>query len=551
MKKYKNILLGILIASATLVSCEDIFDVDPEEVLLAEDYLGQDELDARASLFGVLSLMQDATEQYFVWGEMRADLVDVTDQTEDELRKIAMHENSEDNSYLDPTLLFSIINNCNYGLAGIDTVAYDNGMLDEYVSLLRVRTWAQLQVAINFGELPFLTKPIKSNEDLTAEYPLLDFDTAMDSLISALTPYIGIESIQSSDYTTSVGGRPYLMIPDNDILLGELYLWKENYIQSAIYYKAYLDRVVTSPSSAYNLSISNGIIHSENNGNYTSTNKWGDIFTSSTNEVIFNTSFYDSYKQFNNLYNNIAGQVTPSKAIQLNWSLQENSYEGVVFSEGDLRSSVMFGNQYIDESTGEVSAEVIAKFATDFFKYDRASRVYLRLAEAINGAGYPAHALHMINNGLLNESGDYPQFSDNAAAFLNFDPAKYYVLNTSGIATSGNPGIRGRAGLAPVIVEGATNLSDSIQQVDALILNEAALELAFEGTRWSDLIRSAKRNNNPSIVADAVAAKFSAAGDMSTADEVKAKLLNSENWYLPLTIPSNFIEVEKVSEATE
>ena len=531
-------------ASVTLVACEDMFDVDPEEVLLAEDYLGQDELDARASLFGALSLMQDATEQYFVWGEMRADLVDVTDQTVDELRQIAMHQNSEDNSYLDPTLLFSIVNNCNYGIEGIDTVAYDNGMLDEYVSLLRVRTWAQLQIAINFGKLPFITKPVKSNEDLTAEYPLLDFDIAMDRLISALTPYIGVESIQSDDYVTSVGGRPYLMIPDNDVLLGELYLWKKDYVKSATYYKAYLDRVVTSASSDYNLSTAYGIEHSENNGNYTSTNKWGNIFTSSTNEVIFNTSFYSDYKQFNDLYDNLAGQVTPSQAIQLNWSVQENIYEGVAFSEGDLRSSIMFGSQYMDEATGEVADGTIAKFSPDFFKYDRASRVYLRLAEAINAAGYPAHALYIINHGVLNETGDYPQFSDNAEAFLNFDPAKYYVLNSSGIATSGNPGIRGRAGLAPVIVEGATNLSDSIQQVDALILNESALELAFEGTRWSDLIRSAKRNNDPTIVADAVAAKFSAAGDMSTAETVKAKLENSDNWYLPLTIPSNFFEVQ-------
>ncbi|WP_372753378.1 RagB/SusD family nutrient uptake outer membrane protein [Labilibaculum sp.] len=540
MKNYKNIILSFLIASVTLVACDDIFEVDPEEVLLKEDYLGDDELDARASLFGVLSLMQDATEQYFVWGEMRADLVDVTDQTEDELRQIALHQNDEDNSYLDPTLLYSIVNNCNYGLEGIDTVAYDNDLLDEYVSILRVRTWAQLQIAINFGELPFITSPIESSDDLTKEYPLLSLPVAMDSLINALLPYSNIESIDADDYVSSQGAYLYRMVPNNNILLGELYLWRQNYTMAATYYKMYLDEVVTSGTSAYNLTTSYGIIHSENNGNYTTSNAWENLFSSSTSELIFYTYYTEDYRQYNNLYDNLEEQVIPSEAINLNWSVQENIYDGVVFSEGDFRASVMFEDQNPDDA--------ISKLDTDFYKYDRVSRVYLRLAEAINAAGYPAHALYIINNGLLNESGDYPQFSGNAQAFLNFDPDKYYVLNSSGVATSGNLGIRGRAGLAPVTVEGATSLSDSIKQVDALILNEAALELAFEGTRWPDLVRSALRNNDASIVADAVAAKFTAAGDLSTAEVLRTTLSNSENWFLPLTIPSNFISYDEEEE---
>ncbi len=541
MKRYKNIILGFLLASFTLVACEDMFDVDPEEVVLTEDFLGDDEYDARASLYGVLSLMQDASEQYFIWGEMRADLVDVTDETEDELRQIAYHENNEDNSYLDATLLFSIVNNCNYGLAGIDTVYSENDLLDEYVSLLRLRTWAQLQIAINFGVLPFVTEPIESTEDLTVEYPLLSLATAMDSLINALLPYNDVEGISSSDYTSSESSSPAMMIPEQNILLGDLYLWKQDYVNAATYYKAYLDDVVSSYSSSYNLTDDYQISHSDNgDGTYTTTSSYANIFENRSREAIFYTGYSEDYRQDNNLYDDLEGQVAPSVAVDLMWSVQENICDDVIFSEGDYRASVMFADQH--------DTYYNAKFEEEFFKFDRVSRVYLRLAEAINNAGYPAHALFIVNSGLYNETGEYPQFNDSTVAFLNFNSDTYYNLTTAGLISDGNLGIRGRAGLAPVVVEDAVSLSDSIAQVDALILQEEALELAFEGTRWTDLVRSALRNNDASIVADAIANKFTAYGDLSTANELSVSLLNSDNWYLPLTIPDNFISVEEDEE---
>ncbi len=534
MKRYKNIILGFLVASFTLVACEDMFDVDPEEVVLSEDFLGADEYDARASLFGVLSLMQDANEQYFVWGEMRGDLVDVTDETEDELRQIAYHENSEDNSYLDATLLFSIVNNCNYGLAGIDTAYNENDLLDEYVSLLRVRTWAQLQIAINFGQLPYFTEPIESTEDITKEYPLLTLSQAMDSLINVLLPYNGVESISSDDYTSSESSSPAFMIPEQNVLLGDLYLWNQEYENAATYYKAYLDEKVTSYSSAYNLTDSYGVTYTTTG--YTS--NWVNVYTSRTAETIFYTGYSDDYNQGNNLYDNLYGQVIASEAIDIKWSVQERLLDDVVVGYGDGRESTIFP---FDENS-------YGKLNEDFYKYDRVSRVYLRYAEAINNAGYPAHALFVVNSGLYNEDSDYPSFSDNTAEFLNFDSETYYSLTSTGLISDGNLGIRGRVNLEAVEIEDAATLSDSIAQVDALILEEEALELAFEGTRWTDLVRSALRNNDASIVADAIAAKFIAYGDASTAAELGVSLLNSDNWYLPLTIPDNFISVEQEEE---
>jgi hypothetical protein len=71
-----------------------------------------------------------------------------------------------------------------------------------------------------------------------------------------------------------------------------------------------------------------------------------------------------------------------------------------------------------------------------------------------------------------------------------------------------------------------------------LLLEEAALELAFEGNRWPDLLRTALRRKavDPNYLANKIAAKFEAKGDMGTAGAVRARLANEANWYLPFKL---------------
>ncbi len=71
---------------------------------------------------------------------------------------------------------------------------------------------------------------------------------------------------------------------------------------------------------------------------------------------------------------------------------------------------------------------------------------------------------------------------------------------------------------------------DKVQDaVEDLIVDEMALELAFEGTRFSDLCRVARRRGAAAYLADRVAKRE---GTMDAA--LRAHLLNMDNWYLPL-----------------
>lgn len=537
MKRYINITLGVLLGLTMFTSCEDLLDVSPEEVVLSDDFLGDDELDARAALFGVLAQMQDVAGQYVILGEMRGDLVNVNGNTADDIRQINNHDVSANNSYADPTTLFSIINNCNFALAGIDTEVYENLLLDDYASLLRIRTWAQMQILIHYGKLPYITEPIRTNDDLEKEYPVLSMDQAIDQLIANLQTISEVENV--TKYENSLGFNIFRMIPNQDILLGDLNLWKGNYVQSAIHYKQFLDDNVAG--NTYNLSAYRGVVEQSGSG-YNVSSSWITIFWENiaNSEVINYVAFNDQFRQPNDSYEVLTTQMKPSLRAILKWDGQTQGFEGEPVQTshiGDIRT--LGGSSYI----GEGDMAMITKYQYEYFTWNRAAKVYLRYAEAINYAGFPDHALAIVN-GIFNnpdvEPNDAPIFG-NAEGYLNFDKDQYYSTNASDEPTSGNLGIRGRVSMAPVSVDEELSDAEKIEAVGALILEEAALELAFEGNRWEDLLRFSMRSNDPSILADAVADKFETAGDMGGANQIQQKLMNPDNWFLPLEVPENFV----------
>ena len=66
--------------------------------------------------------------------------------------------------------------------------------------------------------------------------------------------------------------------------------------------------------------------------------------------------------------------------------------------------------------------------------------------------------------------------------------------------------------------------------VEDLIIDECALELAFEGSRFSDLCRVALRRGNPDYLAQRVAKRHTGKIDES----LRSRLQNKNNWFLPI-----------------
>ena len=72
------------------------------------------------------------------------------------------------------------------------------------------------------------------------------------------------------------------------------------------------------------------------------------------------------------------------------------------------------------------------------------------------------------------------------------------------------------------------NLGEKQDYLEDKILEEKAREMAFEGERFYDLVRIAKRRGDPAVLADRVAGKFSGV----KAEQIRQHLMNEHNWYI-------------------
>jgi starch-binding outer membrane protein, SusD/RagB family len=72
------------------------------------------------------------------------------------------------------------------------------------------------------------------------------------------------------------------------------------------------------------------------------------------------------------------------------------------------------------------------------------------------------------------------------------------------------------------------NLGAKQNYLEDQLLEEKAREMAFEGERFYDLVRIAKRRGDPAVLADRVAGKFSG----SKAEQIREHLMNERNWYI-------------------
>ena len=159
----------------------------------------------------------------------------------------------------------------------------------------------------------------------------------------------------------------------------------------------------------------------------------------------------------------------------------------------------------------------------------------MRFAEAANRVGRYRLAWGLLNSGI---AGAYPAPTSDVTLYHNTLNDSYpFNFDARNSGSAGVPyyrsdwyrniGIRSRANL----VDQAVPATDSLNQIEANLINETGLENGFEGTRWPDLLRVALRRNDPTYLAKAVASKFPIGSAKYTT--VYGKLSDPNNWYLP------------------
>ena len=645
-------------------SCEDMLNVESDRVEYEfDDWTLNDSV---YSVLGILKSVQQVGDRQVLLNELRADLLSISEAKAvvdiQELSKSIF--NVESNKYLDVKDYYSVINNCNIYLNRVDTTLEKNNvrlMLPEYVAVKSVRAWTYLQLAINYSQIPYFTKPILTHsaaEDVMNQ-PMLSRNEIITNLIADILPYENpaaypmpswdvdgkILKFGYSENGTEVETKQ-LFVPVR-LLLGDLYLWRGaagDYKKAAQWYYDFITGARTNDDKLKysDVSLSSKYTASGGKSKHLAFGEKFAVkdFANKISPYILTMIPY-AKSALEGTVSDLASVFLPQNEVGASQvfaspamvGLSERQiyryaegedldrptlveYSHSYETKGDLRLLSTTCMQVTDDELKTEFRNLVTKFNLEDYGFAgfyvpaigathiviaRPEHAYLRFAEAVMGMareGYDgAMELAMavlkegvkrnyilyqnpvtqidttyfdnFGNEIVEESivsySDSVAFDFTDVAFQNntgihshgsgdSERNEYFALDDINVARYfGMTKVEGNA----EIIDPAFELTDEHYKlyVSELILDEMALELAWEGTRFGDLMRVAMAIGDPDVLAKRVAGRAykntvsHRHPEFEYDRDVYNRMKVETNWYLPL--PSEVVEPGKVEETPE
>lgn len=524
-----------------------MLSVDSTKYTSADQYNMNAPGDSVYSMFGVLTRLQKLADSYVLLGELRGDLMNVSESSDKYLKEINDFNISPENIYVNIKNYYDVINNCNYIISKLDTNVVDKGLkmkLREYAAVKAIRAWTYMQLALNYKTVKYYEKPILTVADAEKDYSATEcnMEQLADKLIADLEPLQGV-SYPNLGYIDAYNSSfSYFPI---DFVLGDLYLWRGSLTGNIADYESaaydyhdlmYNNRLIVDKNNSSSWTPVNNTISSDANLN------WIRSFSLNAGEVITTIMCPTAYGQSYYLDSlNNHHQIVPSAIAITNWDSQTYYLNEASNAQGDLRK---YGSiSYSDATNAGVSTDYTFSGVTSssylIYKYKlyqqnvivyRSSLLYLRYAEAVNRLNKPKLAFAVLKYGLNSTN----MFNEKIVPMKEKGSPMPTYMNFSDSRFLNNVGIRMR-GLGNMDKDTTfyklppmASMSDSVLYVEDLIQKELSLETAFEGNRFQDLMRITLRRikngeGDASYLADKVALKN---------PDIRAKLMNPDNWYI-------------------
>ncbi len=517
------------------------------------------------SVLGIVNKLQKIADRTILLGELRGDLTALTEHANLDLQAIANFTADASNPYNNARDYYAIIQNCNYFLANADTNLVKQGRRvfeKEYAVVKTYRAWTYLQLAINYGSVPFYTEPLLAEKDAQpSRFPFYTVEQIADYFVNDLAPYVDVDFPSYGAVGEHNSSRFYLPVR---VVLGDLCLWAGRYREAAKFYHDFLTKQGSiHPTYANTIAwdsfeftdILDGYASqfSANNSETLSlipmeTREYDGIVSRLTD--VFNSTAENNY-YYQATHSAAYDELSRSQQYTLVYSDPVTLLPDTVYASdtihyendlqrGDLRlySIYKLRSQPTANASQSALRQTCQKYRTSgndrFLSYVclyRVQHVYLRYAEALNRAGFPQSAFAVLKYGLWKDNIEkYISETERneAGELISFNQYTFLRENTLGTHSrgSGNANADSTYAIPPF-----ASKTDSILYVEDRICDEMALETAAEGQRFPDLMRLAMHRNDPTFLAAKVAARR---GTANVDASLYARLSDKKNWYLPL-----------------
>jgi len=550
MKNIKS-LIFIALLGGSLTSCNDFLNLDPLNDIVLENFW-TDKSDVESVLLGAYSALEksDCLVRMSVWGEMRSDNMVEGSNAPDEIKQIFKENILITNQYCKYNAFYDVINRANTvlyyapGIAEKDPNYLFDELLANEAEAISIRALCYWYLIRTFRDVPYVTEPSISDEGGKDKFyvPQSKFEVILDSLISDLE---SIKKYAPTKYSTDQASTCRITKSAICAMLADMYLWRGrsddwdkcitvceevNTIKKQEY-----DKIKSKQGKLCTLRLFNGYPLISDAPDDVPGNSYNEIFgTGNSFESLFEFPYDSDTKNpfvgdyYQNNKSTTVGRVKAYEAIGSGFSSSKgnavfeqaqdtryyqclkqysSAYAISKYAYDDLSLSIIDGSVKLKTGTirNQTQADWIIYRYSEVLLFE--AEAYIQKAKAIAGGDtIPAVAA------TVNEWKE--------AAFKLID-----AVNSRSIVADNDK-------VSPVSLTSLIKYtaSTSVTDLENTLNKERRRELMFEGKRWYDLVKIARRTGNQEALINSVSKKY----ESSTASAVKIKFKNPWALYFPL-----------------
>jgi len=539
MKNVKTIGLACFLGLG-LASCSDFLNILPPNDVVLENYWTE-KADVESAVIGCYTALEkpDCITRMALWGELRSDNIiqgKATPESESQILKGNILPASDLTTW---TCFYQVINRCNTVLyyapkvQEIDPNYTESQLKATIAEVTTIRDLCYFYLIRTFRDVPFVTKPsIDDNQEYMI--PAASFDSVLTCLVQDLEL---VKDDAVNRYAVDYQNTGRITRTCIHALLADMYLWKQDYSNSI----KYCDLVIDSKKKLYeeqkNLTQSDiklfstyPLITEQISGSWVG-NAYNEIFGAGHSfESIFELSFTENQNVKNSFVTKYYGSSSDLGFL----SASEFLFDGVLTNLNTLFKKT--DCRYLEAMEDADGVYAIDKYCRLYVEYNTTVATPV-VDDSRRSSEYANWIIYRLTDIMLMKAECEVARAGNVTPdSINSEQSQEYHTAFSLISAVYNRANNFTATSRDTLV--FANYALTRTKMEDLVLKERQRELLFEGKRWFDLVRLARRDGNNSRLINYDIIKYS-----DNKNAIRLKMASPNTLYFPYN--ENELKVNK------